>query len=242
MSHPADDPIIQIRAAMTAALRGTASGTDAVARVCAAGVESSLPVDGASISMLGSTGHHETLYTSDKTIAAVEDLQFTLGEGPCYEVLRHRRSVFVTDLDTDPTPDWPVFATEITSYPVGAIFAFPWPSGTAIFGAMDLYRTTPGCLTPGELATALQLADFTAAALLLGFSHGELDDETVAAALPHRREVVHQAAGMLTAAYRIPAADALARLRGYAFATESTAEQIAADLTSHRIHPTDIAE
>ncbi len=45
------------------------------------------------------------------------------------------------------------------------------------------------------------------------------------------------AVGMLTLALEVPAADALALLRGYAYATGRTADDVAADLVERRLTP-----
>lgn len=237
MSRP-DNAITQVHAAVAAALRDPADSTAPLARVCEACVEL-LPVDGVAVSVMVGTEHRETLYASDETIAAVDSLQFTLGEGPCFEAFYHRRPVLVADLAADSAVAWPVFAAELSTHPVGAIFAFALQSGAASVGAMDLYRREPGWLSTDELATALQLVDLATTALLLSLTHTQLDGDGVAN-WPLRREVVHQAAGMLIGEYRIPATEALARLRGYAFATEVSVEQVATDLTSRRIRPADL--
>jgi hypothetical protein len=238
MSQPAGDDVAQVRTAMIAALGDSGEASAPLARVCEACVEL-LPVDGASVSMISGTEHRETLYATDATIAAVEDLQFTLGEGPCFDAFTYRRPVLVTDLARDSATAWPVYAAEISTYPVAAIFAFPLQSGAATFGAMDLYRREPGWLTPGELSTALQLVDLATTALLLGLMPTALDHAEFST-VPNRREVVHQAVGMLMAAHRIPTTHALDRLRGYAFASGAAVEQVAADLTSRRIRPADL--
>jgi hypothetical protein len=54
------------------------------------------------------------------------------------------------------------------------------------------------------------------------------------------REQVHQATGMLIAALRIPAAQALVRLRGYAFATGRLVDDVARDIVARRLSPFDL--
>lgn len=238
MSSPTEnEAIARVRADVVAALRDPAGAGEPLARACRACV-ALLPVDGASVSVMSGAEQRETLYASDDTVAAVESLQFTLGEGPCFEAFTQRRPVLVADLEADAGSAWPVFATEIAAHPVGAIFAFPLQSGAVALGAMDLYRHEPGWLTPDDLATALQVVDIATLALL-GLQHGASEGEWLAD-LPRNREVVHQATGMLIAEYHIPAADALARLRGYAFAGGCMVEEVAEDLVARRLRPADI--
>lgn len=239
MSHRADEPIAQLRAAIAVKLRDSAGSADAVAQVCTASI-GFLPVNGASISVISGTNHHETLHASDETSAAVEDLQFTLGEGPGFEAVSHHRPVLTANLATDSAPAWPVFATKITSHPVEAIFTSPLKNCAGPFGTLTFYRHTSGGLTSDELNIALQLADLATTAVLLQFGHSDLDPDRAAATLPNGREIVHQAVGFLMGACRISATDALTLLRSYAFTTDVTVEQVAADLTNRRIQPTDI--
>lgn len=240
LNQPDQDQEIQrLRAAVAAALREPGGSNEPLAQVCRACV-ALLPVDGASVSVTTAQLYRETLYVTDETIAMVESLQFTLGEGPCVDAFRLRRPVLIADLATDSATAWPVFAVEIAAHPVGAIFAFPLQIGAITIGAMDLYRHQPGWLTPDELALALRVVDLAALALL-GLRHGQSDGEWLAD-LPHNRTVVHQAVGMLIAEYRLPADHALARLRGYAFASGRTVDAVATDLTSRRMHPADISD
>lgn len=234
-----NETIQRLRTAVAAALREPRGSTEPLAQVCRACVEL-LPVDGASVSVMTDTEHRETMYASDETVGVLESLQFTLGEGPCFDAFRHRRPVLVADLAADSATAWPVFAAEIAPYPVGAIFAFPLQTGAIAIGAMDLYRHQPGWLTPDELALALRVVDLAALALL-GMRHGQTDGEWLAD-LPDRRTVVYQAVGMLIAEHRLPPDHALARLRGYAFASGRTVESVAADLTSRRLHPAEITD
>ncbi|MGH3094438.1 MAG: GAF and ANTAR domain-containing protein [Streptosporangiales bacterium] len=230
-----------LRAVVNAALgerEGALSPLVRVGRACA----ELLPVDGASISVMAGTDHRETLYAGDAVIERVEELQFSLGEGPCFEAFDTGRPVLVPDLAEASGAAWPVFASQTSDEPIGAIFAFPLQVGVARIGAIDMYRRAPGWLRPADLATALQVADI-ATATLTGLQaagpDGTLDEEWLTA-LPHNREAVHQATGMVIAAFEIPAAQALARLRGYAFTTGRLVDEVAADLVTRRLHPSDI--
>ncbi len=233
----------RLRAAVGAALREQTDIVDPLGRLCRTCVEL-LPVDGASISLMTTrgSGHRETLYASDEIVDHIETLQFSLGEGPCFEAFTTGRPVLVADLATDAATAWPVFAAQMADQPVGAIFAFPLVRGAARVGAIDLYRRTPGWLSPPDLAIALQVADIAATALIGPLPPDPDVDDTLLMSIPNHREHVHQATGILIAEHAIPADQALARLRGYAFATGRLVGEVAADLISRRLHPRDIGE
>ena len=50
------------------------------------------------------------------------------------------------------------------------------------------------------------------------------------------------AVGIVMLALRLPASDALALLRGYAYATDRTADDLATDLVERRIQPGQLRE
>lgn len=238
MSSP-DNPvesISRVRAAVISALREGTAG-DPLQRVAQACVDL-LPVDGVSISMMSGTQHRETLYASDEISAHIETLQFSLGEGPCFEAFHTRSPVLVPDLGAATAVSWPVFAAEIADQPIGAIFAFPLQSGAIRIGALDLYRRSPGWLTQTEVGTALQVVDIATLALL-GLQVDPAEGEWVLS-LPRDREQVHQATGMLIGAFRIPPEQALARLRAYAFTAGRMVEDVADDIVTRRLSPVDL--
>ena len=226
-----------MRAAVAAVLRDHVGEPDLLARVCRA-CEGLLPVDGMSISVMSDTDHREVLYASDEVSARIEALQFSLGEGPCFEAFDSRRPVLVPDLPAAIAPAWPAFAAEMAAEPVGAIFAFPLQSGTIRVGAVDFYRRRTGWLSGPELATALAVVDATVLTMLSMLHDG--DPIGWRLALPEQREQVHQAVGMLIAAFGIPADQALARLRGHAFAAGRLVDQVAHDLVTRRLAPEDL--
>ncbi|RDI24460.1 ANTAR domain-containing protein [Lentzea flaviverrucosa] len=224
---------------MLAALRDNESRLDTLARVIRACVDV-LPVDGASISVMSGPRERETLYASDDVASKIEDVQFSLGEGPCFEAFATRRPVLVPDLAHASVVEWPMFAAAIAALPIGAIFAFPLQAGAIGIGAVDLYRRRPGWLSGEELAVALEVVDVVAA-VLLGVLLGDLDGtDGLRGVLSPGREQVHQATGMVLAALGISAEDALSRLRGYAFVTGRSLDDVAKDIASRRLSPLEL--
>lgn len=219
-----------------AALRDNDSKLDALARVIRACVDV-LPVDGASVSVMSGPRERETLYASDEIAAKIEDVQFSLGEGPCFEAFATRRPVLVPDLQQASVVAWPMFAAAIASIPIGAVFAFPLQAGAIGIGAVDLYRRRPAWLSNDELALALEVVDLVAT-VLLGLRLGDpTDPESLRGVLSPGREQVHQATGMLIAAFSISAEEALARLRGYSFVKDRPLDAVAKDLVTRRLSP-----
>ncbi|WP_245931559.1 GAF and ANTAR domain-containing protein [Actinokineospora auranticolor] len=233
MVDAGDDAVRRIRETVLDRLRDGGTGLEALGRVCHACVEL-LPIDGASVSvMTGFTGR-ESLYATDEVAARIEAVQFSLGEGPCFQAFDTRRPVLAPDLRT---VAWPVFAAEIAAEPVGALFGFPLVAGAISIGAMDMYRRAPGWMSAEEVGLALRLVDVVTL-VLLGLRHGGVDGAWSDLPLSHVH--VHQATGVLIAAFDLPPEQALARLRGYAFATGRLVDDVADDLVSQRIRPEDL--
>jgi hypothetical protein len=217
---------------LAAAGSGPGTRPEAICRMCV----SSLGVGGAGISMTATGGALATVCASDDTAARIEELQFTLGEGPCFDALARGGPVLVADL-TDPSQGvaarWPGFTAGAAEVGVRAVFAFPLRIGAIRLGAMDLYRERPGELTPGQLGAALMAADEAALALPQLSATEELDgDSTVRSS--YRLEV-HQASGMVAIQLGVSLAEALARLRAYAYAADRPVNEVAADVVALRL-------
>ena len=67
-----------------------------------------LPITVASVVLMGNQGVEGITGASDALAAAIQNEEFTLGEGPATEVRRQGRPVLVSDM-RDATSDWPRF-------------------------------------------------------------------------------------------------------------------------------------
>src|SRR5450830_212153 len=112
------------------------------------------------------SGPAGTVAVTDEVASLMEDLQFTLGEGPCVDSSTWGRPVLQPDLATTGPARWPVFSAGALEAGIGAVFALPLRVGGIRLGVLDLYRDRPGALTPHELNEALAHADAATAILL----------------------------------------------------------------------------
>src|SRR3954447_24932663 len=106
-----------------------------------------LGISGAGIAMVTEQGHRGVVHATDDVAALIEELQLTLGEGPCIDAVEGGGPVLVPDLTGSPdlaVERWPGFLTEAANAGVQAVFAFPLRIGAISVGALDLYRTSPG--------------------------------------------------------------------------------------------------
>jgi hypothetical protein len=214
---------------------GDRPGVALVRRICESCVQS-LHVTGAAISVMTAGGHRGVLFATDDIARSLEDVTFTLGEGPGTAAFETGRAVLVPDLD-DPggqlTGKWPAFAGRAGELGVRAVFAFPVQLGAASLGALTAYRLKPGILDGDDLATAVRLADQAAVAVLdiiVGVGdHGSSDPSDPTAAEFYRSEV-YQAAGMITVQLGVTIEVAMMRLRSHAFVTDRSIADVARDI------------
>jgi len=195
-----------------------------------------LDVTGAGIMIMVDGEHRGTLGSSDATMGVVEELQFTLGEGPCLDSYHLGQPVFEPDLANPVTPRWPSFTPPAIAAGVQAIFGFPLQIGAIRLGALDIYLDRPSDLSEVQLADALVMADVVTHEILelqAGAPPDALASELDT--VDNLRAAVHQASGMLSVQLDIPILDALIRLRAYAYAQKRLVNDVAADVVARRL-------
>ena len=209
-----------------------------VAHLCAAAV-TGVGVDGAGVTVMVSATVREAVHATDGIAAELEELQLTLGEGPCVDAFTGGGPALAVDLHVpEYLARWPAFAPAAVDRGARAVFALPLQIGAIRLGVLDLYRTRPGPLTPHELADALGYAE-TAGILLLDTAAGAQID-TAELAWQHddptaHQAVVHQATGMILVQLGVSAEAAFARLRGYAFAHARPLSEVARSVVDRRL-------
>lgn len=230
---------ITLLVAEQAARRGARVG---VLDVCTAAV-AALPVGGAGVSAMSDSAASHPLCSTDGVSEELEELQLTLGEGPCIDAFALGVAVLTPDLRTDEVrARWPVFASSAAEAGAAALFALPLQIGAICPGVLDLYAHAPVELGADELADALAFAD--AATLVLLDSRIEEPDAFAADGPPRDgrfedlggyRAEIDQATGMLTVQLGIGIEEALVRLRAHAYAHGRRLADVAADVVAHRL-------
>ena len=173
---------------------------------------------------------------TDGVSALIEDLQYTLGEGPCVDAYHQQSPVLEPDLASPTTPRWLGFAGPVVAAGARAVFGFPLQTGSVRLGALNLYRSEPGPLSDDQHADALVMADVAAQALLA--MQADAPPGQLAAALEAGSDfqhVVHQAAGMVSIQLDVSIAQALVRLRAHAFGNDRPLTAVAQDVVARRL-------
>jgi hypothetical protein len=215
-------------------------GVDAADRLCEACVML-FDIDAAAISLVFGGANSGTLGSSGAPARMYDELQFTLGEGPCLDSITLRIPILVADLADTIDARWPIYGPAMLSHQIRGVFAMPVLVAGEHVGALDLFRAQPGDLAEDHLAGAIGAAEL-ASAPLLDLMNDDLlaavnNPESNAWAELHvlSRAEVSQATGMLVAQLDVEPAEALVRLRAHAYATGRSSTDVARDILDRRL-------
>jgi hypothetical protein len=200
-----------------------------------------LDVDAAAISLVFDGANAATLGSSGPPARVYDELQFTLGEGPCLDSVALRTPVLVVDLADLNDARWPLYGPAMLAHEIRGVYAMPVLVAGEYVGALDLFRAEPVTLSTEQLTGAIIAAELAAIPVL------DLMDQDLQAAISDpssnawaelnslSRAEVSQATGMLMAQLDIDAAEALVRLRARAYATDRSAIEVARDILDRRL-------
>lgn len=226
---------------MRACQSGSTEVVSGLACVCAVAVDE-LAMSGAVVSLMAtsaaSSGHFGAIAASSSdAVRLVEDLEFSLGEGPGGEAFLTSRPVLTADLERA-VGRWPGYAPAACAAGSRAVFAFPMRVGAARFGVLSLHMSRPRSLTAPEIATCLAVAELATEIVLDGFPTlaGRGAPELPRLDHDRMRDQVYQAQGMVMVQLGVSLPEALARLRGHAFAINQDLADLASDVLAGRTH------
>jgi len=192
-----------------------------------------LHVSGTGLVLMSGQRSLDFIAASDDVAEAVQEMEYTLGEGPCVSAYRTKAPVFDPDLaDLGPT-EWPEFRRVALAAGVHAAFGFPLQMGQICIGALNLYHGQAGALTDGQVADAFVIAEFATRSVLAW--QGAAPSGTLAWQLKQARNhgvEVHQATGRISSQAGVSIDDALVLLRAYAFSHDRLIGDVAAEVAS----------
>ena len=197
--------------------------------VCTALVRGDL-VDGCTTSVLLGPDERYPMAHTDAHARQLDEVQFTLWEGPGPEAVDHGVPRLVADVQDG--AQWPLLADALLGSPVRAMVALPLQTPVGRLGLFTAYRREPGRFAPSDVASLVAFADAVAS---LALARVDADRDG-----PLPRPEVGVAVGRVMAHHELDAADALSLLRAFAFRTGRTVMQVAGDLQNGRIEPADL--
>lgn len=191
-------------------------------------------VTGASVATLGGILEMETISASDRTARRLDELQFDLGEGPCWDAVALGRPIFEPDLQRHPRRAWPTLAGALKNDPIGSLFAFPLAIGGVRFGALDLYHDRPSELSRRHTGEVHAMVELISRHVLQRAVRLAGDTERATETL-HSRRIVHQATGFVIAQLEVSPEDAHLLIQGQALAQGRPMAEIAKDIVERRL-------
>lgn len=156
------------RSHLARALKGAVVGCppeEVPRRLCAV-LSRALPVDAVTVSLLTDTPSRQLLCASNQMAVILEEVQFTVVEGPCITAAAGGEPVHLIDWGSGARP-WPLSAPALWERcpDIAAVHAFPLGAGDGVLGSLDLVSRTPGGMPADVIEEAAEAAGAVAEAL-----------------------------------------------------------------------------
>ncbi len=199
-----------------------------------------LELMGAAVTLPPRPEAHVVVASSDDGARLLEQMQFDTGEGPTLEACRLRLPVLVPDIASPLDGQWPGFSQAAAAAGVAAAYALPLHLGASLLGALTFYSSTAGLMSRPRLRTAFVLGEIAVEMLVddvlgevvVGDSGDTLDSFRPAI---DRQAHIYQAQGMVMIQLQVTLAEALARMRAYAYAQDLTLDELSTAILSGAI-------
>jgi len=207
---------------------GEAGTTGVLNRLCRT-IVSDLDAAGAAVNLMAGPSHAQAVVgQSDARSAVIDDLQFTVGEGPCHDALRTGRPVHSSDLGAERR--WPGYCSAAQEHDVLSVYAFPLQVGALSLGVLDVYDSRVRVLEPADWDLALAYAEIATESLLQsGQADSPFIDPGLRTALGSRAQI-YQAQGMVKVDQDISLNEAMVRIRAYAYGNRRAIADVAHDI------------
>ena len=151
-------------------------------------------------------GGIDTPAGSGEALRRLDELQFELREGPCFDALRKHEVVIARDLSTDRR--WPTWGPRVTDeIGVRSIVSYRLFTGADTLGAMNLYSWTSDAFDSEDMHNGGALAAHVAVALAEAQNVTHLETAITV------RTVIGRAEGILMERFDLSPAQAFAVLR-----------------------------
>ena len=222
--------VARVRAVLHAGVDGGAPTLETISHACV----KLLPITGASLVLNAQQRSQSVASAFDGRAGAVQDLEFTLGEGPVTDACADGSPVLVDDVAAA-AARWPQFAPAIEKLGVRALYAFPLQRSTVKLGALLFYRDQPGALSSDELDTAALVATLVTELVLELQAQAASESLAWGLDLSDYRAVVHQATGMVSVQLNCGMEEALVRIRGYAFGADRPIDDVVKEVVARRL-------
>ena len=194
-----------------------------------------LDADAGGIMLADQRGGLEVLAASSHEVRLVELFELQNHEGPCLEAFRTGEAVTKTDL-ADMRASWPSFTARLERAGFASAQAVPMRLREEVIGALNVFRVTPGALSPADMKMARALADVATVGLLQErtIRARERLAEQLQGAL-NSRVLIEQAKGVLAERSGLEVDQAFTAMRSHARRSGASLHAVADDIIHGRI-------
>ena len=147
------------------------------------------------ISITHRNGELETMAGTDQLVWELDEIQYSLQEGPCYDSIRGSKVTAVEHASNDQR--WPNYMPQAVEKGLRAQLAVGLFSEEGTLGGLNLYSTESGTIEDDAVEIAELFATHAAIALGRSRIEGQLNDAIAS------RKVIGQAIGILMGQYQI---------------------------------------
>ena len=109
---------------------------DSLRRVAEYAVRAIPGAEGAGLTLL-EENRSDTIVSTADFVARVDDIQYSLGQGPCISAARDRQTVMSGSLGGDQR--WPQFGSRVARLGVHSVVSLPLVTDEGVLGAMNVY-------------------------------------------------------------------------------------------------------
>ena len=199
-----------------------------------------LDVSAAGLMLAGPDGELLVMASSSEAMRVLELFEIQSREGPCLDAYSTGRQIVNQDLAA-PGGRWPRFAKEAAEAGFRSAHALPMRLRGSVIGALNLFRTNTGEMTPDDVDIAQAFADVATIAILQHrvTSEAQTLNEQLTSAL-QSRIVIEQAKGMVAERLGLDMASAFASLRNHARRHNLRLAELAHDVIDGSVSTTEL--
>jgi GAF domain-containing protein len=197
-----------------------------------------LDVAAAGLMLVAPEGELRVMASSSEAMRVLELFELQSEEGPCLDCYRSGEPVVNQDLATG---RWPRFAGEALQAGFHSVHALPLRLRGTVIGALNLFRSEPGEMTPADVHAGQALADVATIAILQhrAVLAAQVVNEQLQYAL-NSRIVIAQAKGMVGERAGLSMEQAFSVLRSHARHNNLRLVDVARDVINGSLQASDL--
>jgi GAF domain-containing protein len=228
-----DDPLGTSLLGLSRLLTGRTAIDDTLRQIARFAVHAIPGADGAGLTML-EPGRAQTVVSSDAFVRAVDDIQYSLGEGPC--LLAVHTGMTQTSGSLGGEGRWPRFGPQVGRLGVHSALSLPLLLPDRVIGAMNVYAMAKNAFDD----RAIHVGELFARPAAVSVHNAQVLGESrrlaagLEAALTHRA-VIDQAIGILMGRSGLDSEAAVERLRQMSQLQHRKLAEVSANLVEEAV-------